>query len=82
VVLALPRGVQRFIRFGFVSNPPWGGVLRLYDWRNLTSSYAPGQSLLRLHSVSLAIHLGSEDRVCTTQAGKGSQLVGKVYNLC
>jgi hypothetical protein len=32
VVLALPRGVQRFIRFGFVSNPPWGGVLRLYDW--------------------------------------------------
>jgi hypothetical protein len=41
-VLALPRGVQRFIRFGFVSHPPWGGVLRLYDWRNLTSSYAPG----------------------------------------
>jgi hypothetical protein len=35
-------GVQRFIRFGFVSHPPWGGVLRLYDWRNLTSSYAPG----------------------------------------
>jgi hypothetical protein len=32
--------------------------------------------------VSLAIHLGSEDRVCTTQAGKGSRLVGKVYNLC
>jgi hypothetical protein len=30
----------------------------------------------------LAIHLGSEDRVCTTQAGKGSRLVGKVYNLC
>jgi hypothetical protein len=22
-----------------------GGVLRLYDWRNLTSSYAPGESL-------------------------------------
>jgi hypothetical protein len=35
-------GVQRFIRFGFVSHPPWGSVLRLYDWRNLTSSYAPG----------------------------------------
>jgi hypothetical protein len=32
-------------------------------------------------SVSLAIHLGSEDRVCTTQAGKGSRLVGKVCNL-
>jgi hypothetical protein len=30
---------------------------------------------------SLAIHLGSEDRVYTTQAGKGSQLVGKVCNL-
>jgi hypothetical protein len=38
-------GVQRFIRFGFVSHSPWGGVLRLYDWRNLTSSYAPGESL-------------------------------------
>jgi hypothetical protein len=38
-------GVQRFIRFGFVSHPPWGGVLHLYDWRNLTSSYAPGESL-------------------------------------
>jgi hypothetical protein len=38
-------GVQRFFRFGFVSHPPWGGVLRLYDWRNLTSSYAPGESL-------------------------------------
>jgi hypothetical protein len=35
-------GVQRFIRFGFVSHPPWGGVLRLYDWQNLTSSYTPG----------------------------------------
>jgi hypothetical protein len=33
-------------------------------------------------SVSLAIHLGSEDRVCTTQAGKGSRLMGKVCNLC
>jgi hypothetical protein len=61
--------MQRFIRFGFASHPPWGGVLRLYDWRNLTSSYAPGESLEWLHSVSLAIHLGSEDRVCTTQAG-------------
>jgi hypothetical protein len=30
----------------------------------------------------LAIHLGNEDRVCTTQAGKGSRLVGKVCNLC
>jgi hypothetical protein len=30
----------------------------------------------------LAIHLGSEDRVCTTQAGKGSRLVGKVCILC
>jgi hypothetical protein len=38
-------GVQRFIRFGFVSHPPWGGVLRLYDWQNLTRSYAPGESL-------------------------------------
>jgi hypothetical protein len=35
-----------------------------------------------LRSVSLAIHLGSEDRVYTTQDGKGSWLVGKVYNLC
>jgi hypothetical protein len=26
------KGVQRFIRFGFVSHPPWGGVLCLYDW--------------------------------------------------
>jgi hypothetical protein len=24
-------GMQRFFRFGFVSHPPWGGVLRLYD---------------------------------------------------
>jgi hypothetical protein len=39
------KGVQRFIRFGFVSHPPWGGVLHLYHWRNLTSSYAPGESL-------------------------------------
>jgi hypothetical protein len=38
-------GVQRFLRFGFVSHPPWGGVLRLYDWRNLMSSHAPGESL-------------------------------------
>jgi hypothetical protein len=37
---------------------------------------------VKLCSVSLAIHLGSEERVCTTQAGKGSRLVGKVYNLC
>jgi hypothetical protein len=35
-----------------------------------------------LRSVSLAIHLGSEDRVCTTQAGKGSRVMGKVCNLC
>jgi hypothetical protein len=35
-----------------------------------------------LRSESLAIHLGSEDRVCTTEAGKGSRLVGKVCNLC
>jgi hypothetical protein len=75
-------GVQRFFRFGYVSHPPWGGVLCLYDWRNLTSSYAPGESLQRLRSVFLAIHLGSEDRVYTTQAVKGSRLVGKVYNLC
>jgi hypothetical protein len=39
------KGVQRFIRFGFVSHPPWGGVLHFYDWRNLMSSYAPGESL-------------------------------------
>jgi hypothetical protein len=38
-------GVQRFFQFGFVSHPPWGGVLHLYDWRNLTISYAPGESL-------------------------------------
>jgi hypothetical protein len=25
-------GVQRFFQFGFVSDAPWGGVLRLYDW--------------------------------------------------
>jgi hypothetical protein len=31
-----------------------------------------------VRSVSLDIHLGSEDRVCTTQGGKGSRLVGKV----
>jgi hypothetical protein len=36
----------------------------------------------RLHSESLAIHLGSEDRVYTTKARKGSRLVGKVCNLC
>jgi hypothetical protein len=35
-----------------------------------------------LHSESLAIHLGSEDRALQTQAGKGSRLVGKVCNLC
>jgi hypothetical protein len=34
-----------------------------------------------VRSVSLDIHLGSEDRVCTTQGGKGSRLVGKVWNL-
>jgi hypothetical protein len=45
IVLALPRGVYRFIRFGFVSHLPWGGVLRFYDWQNLTSSYALGESL-------------------------------------
>jgi hypothetical protein len=38
-------GVQRFIRFGFVSHPPSGGVLRLYDLRNLMSSYVLGESL-------------------------------------
>jgi hypothetical protein len=71
-VLALPRGCRGSFDLVFVSHPPWGGVLCLYDWRNLTSSYAPGESLKRLRSVSLAIHLGSEDQVCTTQAGKGS----------
>jgi hypothetical protein len=40
-----PGRVQRFIRFGFVSHSPWGGVLRLYDCRNLKSSYALGESL-------------------------------------
>jgi hypothetical protein len=30
---------------------------------------------------SLAIHLGSEDQVCTTQTWKGSRLMGKVCNL-
>jgi hypothetical protein len=25
------KGVQRFIRFGFVSHSHWGSVLRLYD---------------------------------------------------
>jgi hypothetical protein len=40
------------------------------------------QLCTRLRSVSLSYHLGSEDRVCTTQAGKGSRLVGKVCNLC
>jgi hypothetical protein len=25
------KGVQSFIRFGFVSHPPWGGVLCLYN---------------------------------------------------
>jgi hypothetical protein len=30
----------------------------------------------------MAIHLGSEDRVYTTQAGKGSRLVSKLCNLC
>jgi hypothetical protein len=35
-----------------------------------------------LCSESLAIHLSSEDRVYTTQAGKGSRLVGKVCTLC
>jgi hypothetical protein len=34
-----------------------------------------------LRSESLAIHLGSKDQVYTTQAGKGSRLVGKVCNL-
>jgi hypothetical protein len=54
----------------------------LYDWRNPTSSYAQGESFSRLGSVSLALHLGSEDRVLQTQAGKGSQLMGKVCDLC
>jgi hypothetical protein len=40
------------------------------------------ESLYMLRSESLAIHLGSEDRVCTNQAGKGSRLVDKVCNLC
>jgi hypothetical protein len=28
------------------------------------------------------VHLGSEDRVLQTQAGKGLRLMGKVCNLC
>jgi hypothetical protein len=40
------------------------------------------ESLQRLRSESLAIHLGSEDQVCTNQARKGSRLMGKVCNLC
>jgi hypothetical protein len=32
--------------------------------------------------VSLAIHLGNEDRVLQTQDGKESQLMGKVCDLC
>jgi hypothetical protein len=35
-----------------------------------------------LRSESLAIHLGSEDRVLQTHAGNGPRLVGKVCNLC
>jgi hypothetical protein len=35
-----------------------------------------------LHSESLAIHTGSEGRVWTTQARKGSRLEGKMCNLC
>jgi hypothetical protein len=38
-----------------------------------------GGSITR--SVSLAIHLGSEDRVLQTQAEKGSRLMGKVCDL-
>jgi hypothetical protein len=34
-----------------------------------------------LRSESLAIHLGSEERVLQTQAGEGSRLVGKACNL-
>jgi hypothetical protein len=59
-VLALPRlGCRGSFDLGFVSHPPWEGVLRLYDWRNLTSSYASGESLQRLHSETLPTHLGS-----------------------
>jgi hypothetical protein len=35
-----------------------------------------------LRSEYLAIHRSSEDGVLQTQARKGSQLVGKVCNLC
>jgi hypothetical protein len=30
----------------------------------------------------MALHVGSEDRILQTQAGKGSRLMGKVYDLC
>jgi hypothetical protein len=68
--LALPEGRQ------------WGPGRSARSAKVGVQSYALGESLKRLCSVFLAIHLGSEDRVCTTQAGKGSRLVGKVYNLC
>jgi hypothetical protein len=45
IVLALVRVVVEVIRFGFVSHPPYGGVLCLYDWQNLTSNCTPGESL-------------------------------------
>jgi hypothetical protein len=38
-------GCKGSFDFGFVSHPPRGGVLRLYDWRNLTSNYVSGESL-------------------------------------
>jgi hypothetical protein len=73
-VLALSRGVQRFIRFGFVSHPPWGGILRLYDWRNLTSSYAPGESLKRVCSGTLPGYLGSGQWRVALSGQKGNNV--------
>jgi hypothetical protein len=60
--------------------PIWAGARSNKFTSRLTDLAGPKRRQLR--SVSLAIHLGSEDRVYTTQAGKGSRLVGKVYDLC
>jgi hypothetical protein len=53
----------------------------LYDWRNLTSSYAPG-SLCKSYIVKpcLLTLVVFEGLIDSRQ--KGSRLVGKVCNLC
>jgi hypothetical protein len=67
--LALPRVVC----------PLWRTAVHL---GNLTGDYIFRESLQRLRSESLAIHLGSEQGSCKPGLERESRLVGKVCDLC